>query len=169
MPLWSVRVEADAGGYDEALDVELREALAAYSPAIGAGHVAGQATPGRVSMQLVVEASTLHRAQEEARRAVTEALRAAGRRAHLVRMDTMAWEEFETELAAAPPEIMGVQEIADLLGVSRQRAHQLTKRDDFPEPLHQLAAGSIWAGAAVRRWAATWERRQGRPRKSATG
>lgn len=167
MPLWSVRVDADAGGYDEALDVELRRALADYSPAVGAGYVAGRAAPGRISLQLAVEATTLHRAQEEARRKVTEALRAAGHRAQLVSMAVMSWEEFEAELAAAPPEIMGVQEIADLLEVSRQRAHQLAQRPDFPEPLARLASGSVWAGATVRRWAATWERRQGRPRKPA--
>ncbi|RVX41126.1 hypothetical protein EDD27_3595 [Nonomuraea polychroma] len=50
--------------------------------------------------------------------------------------------------------------------LSRQRADQLTKRDDFPQPLADLAAGKIWSAAAVRRWLATWERKSGRPRVS---
>ena len=170
MPLWSVRVDADTGGaYDEALDTALRERLAGYSPAAGAGHLAGRAMPGRVSVQLAVDAATLHQAAEEARREVTSVLRDHGHTARLARMDVMSWEEFEAELEGAPPEIVGIQEIADILEVSRQRAHQLVKRDDFPEPLARLASGAIWSGATVRRWAATWERRTGRPPKSATG
>ncbi len=48
---------------------------------------------------------------------------------------------------------MGVQEIGDLLGVSRTRVQQLTARDDFPTPLAELAQGRVWNGTDVRRWA----------------
>jgi predicted DNA-binding transcriptional regulator AlpA len=50
-------------------------------------------------------------------------------------------------------ELMGVQEICDLFGVSRTRVQQLTKREDFPVPLAELALGRVWDGAAVRAWA----------------
>ena len=49
--------------------------------------------------------------------------------------------------------LMGLTEVAALLGVSRQRAHQLAKRDDFPEPTARLAAGLIWQAEDVERWA----------------
>lgn len=48
---------------------------------------------------------------------------------------------------------MGVSEIADLLGVSKQRADQLSRRDDFPSPAAELASGRIWTADAVTAWA----------------
>jgi len=47
---------------------------------------------------------------------------------------------------------MGTAEIAELMGVSRQRVHQITQRPDFPEPVARLVAGHIWDAADVRRW-----------------
>ena len=52
-------------------------------------------------------------------------------------------------------DLVGTSEIADLLGVSRQRVHQLTARDDFPEPLARLQAGAIWDREAVLAWIRT--------------
>ena len=40
--------------------------------------------------------------------------------------------------------LMGLKEIADLLGVSRQRAGQLAATKGFPEPVARLAAGPIY-------------------------
>lgn len=48
---------------------------------------------------------------------------------------------------------MGLTEVAELLGISRQRAHVLCKRDGFPEPTARLAAGLIWERADVEKWA----------------
>ncbi len=64
-------------------------------------------------------------------------------------------------------DLIGLKEIATLLGVSRQRALQIVRdRTDFPEPVAQLAAGRVWATEAVQAWlAANPERRPGRPRK----
>lgn len=170
MPVWSVRVDADAGGYDETLAEAINERLADYSPAAGAGYLAGRAVPSRVSVQLAIEAGTLHQAQEEARREITVVLREHSDRVRLVHMETMPWEDFEAELETGPPELMGIREIADFLGdMTRQRAHQIVSRDDFPRPVAKLASGSIWLGSTVRRWATTWERREGRPPKTAHG
>lgn len=41
-----------------------------------------------------------------------------------------------------------------MLGVSRQRVHQLTSRPDFPTPEAVLSAGTIWSRAAIERWLA---------------
>jgi len=49
--------------------------------------------------------------------------------------------------------LLGAQEIADLLGVSRQRVQQLASGSDFPAPLADLAQGRVWDGDAVRAWA----------------
>ena len=49
--------------------------------------------------------------------------------------------------------LMGITEIARLLGVSRQRAHQLAHGEDFPEPVAVLAAGPIWETTQIEAWA----------------
>jgi hypothetical protein len=41
-------------------------------------------------------------------------------------------------------ELVGVTEIATMLGVSTQRVSQLTRTTTFPEPAAKLAAGWIW-------------------------
>ncbi len=50
-------------------------------------------------------------------------------------------------------ELVGVAEIAELLGMSRQRVHQLAKRDDFPRPIAVLSAGAVWERRDVEKWA----------------
>lgn len=50
--------------------------------------------------------------------------------------------------------LLGLTEIAALLGVSRQRASQLaTEYEDFPRPVAELASGRIWETAAIEAWA----------------
>jgi hypothetical protein len=50
--------------------------------------------------------------------------------------------------------LVGTLEISHLLGVSRQRADQLTKTDEmFPEPAADLAGGRVWYAEAVVVWA----------------
>jgi prophage regulatory protein len=49
---------------------------------------------------------------------------------------------------------MGAAEIAVRLGVTRQRAYQITSRRDFPEPLAHLAMGQVWDTADVEAWIA---------------
>jgi predicted DNA-binding transcriptional regulator AlpA len=48
---------------------------------------------------------------------------------------------------------VGSAEIAEMFGVSRQRAYQLTSRKDFPEPMVRLKAGAVWRTADVIAWA----------------
>ncbi len=50
-------------------------------------------------------------------------------------------------------DLVGLTEIAELLGVSRQRVDQLAQGDDFPEPVSVLAAGRVWKRADVEAWA----------------
>jgi serine/threonine protein kinase len=58
----------------------------------------------------------------------------------------------------------GVTEVAELIGISRQRFADLRARADFPEPVAELASGPVWDIDAVRRWAESGVRRgPGRP------
>jgi hypothetical protein len=67
--------------------------------------------------------------------------------------------------AAEPtlPELMSAAEIAEELGVARQRVHQLRSTAAFPAPLAELRGGAVWDARAVRKFAKTWARRPGRP------
>ena len=50
-------------------------------------------------------------------------------------------------------DLMGTTEISVLLGVSRQRADQLSRNPGFPKPVSEIAAGRIWLRYDVERWA----------------
>lgn len=50
-------------------------------------------------------------------------------------------------------ELMGTAEVATLLGVSRQRVHQLIQSHaDFPKPVAVLTATRVWLAGDVQRW-----------------
>lgn len=49
--------------------------------------------------------------------------------------------------------LVGLTEIAQLLGVSRQRAYQLANAPGFPKPVERLAQGAVWRRSAVEKWA----------------
>jgi hypothetical protein len=68
---------------------------------------------------------------------------------------TFAVHDVELEQPAIP-ELVSVSEIADILGVSRQRAHQLTKRPDFPEPIARLGAGPVWTRPSLNLFVERW-------------
>jgi len=72
---------------------------------------------------------------------------------------------WELELAREPERYVGVTEVAWMLGVSRQRVMQLRKRDDFPEPVAELAAGPVWRMFNLQRFIEEWPRKPGRPKK----
>jgi predicted DNA-binding transcriptional regulator AlpA len=64
---------------------------------------------------------------------------------------------------ARVPELAGVSEVAQILGVSRQRARQLADDPRFPKPVAVLMSGPVWIAADVRAFLKTWPRRTGRP------
>lgn len=51
-------------------------------------------------------------------------------------------------------ELVGIAEIAAILGVSKQRADQLARTPAFPKPVSELASGRIWRKRDVERWIA---------------
>ena len=51
-------------------------------------------------------------------------------------------------------ELVGTHEIAEMLGLTRQRVHVITRtHDDFPDPIADLACGRIWKKEEVVKWA----------------
>ena len=50
--------------------------------------------------------------------------------------------------------LVGVAEIADMLGVSKQRVDQLLRSDSkFPVPEVHLSAGRVWKRSDIEEWA----------------
>jgi predicted DNA-binding transcriptional regulator AlpA len=56
-------------------------------------------------------------------------------------------------IKVSPLDLVGVPEIADMLGVSRPSVWRYVRRDDFPEPDAQVSGKRLWKRAAVERWA----------------
>ena len=56
------------------------------------------------------------------------------------------------------------REVAEILGVSRQRASELASSAGFPRPVANLAAGPVWLLSSINSFNEKWERRPGRPR-----
>ncbi len=49
--------------------------------------------------------------------------------------------------------LVGLSEIAQMLGLTRQRVDQLARLPDFPEPDAVLTAGRIWKREDIETWA----------------
>jgi predicted DNA-binding transcriptional regulator AlpA len=49
-------------------------------------------------------------------------------------------------------DLVGLAEVADLLGTSRRQAIRWTQREDFPEPIIRLRATPVWEEREIRRW-----------------
>jgi predicted DNA-binding transcriptional regulator AlpA len=47
-------------------------------------------------------------------------------------------------------------EIAELLGVSKQRAHQIAEGKGFPAPVERDGRGRLWIRREVQAWAKRW-------------
>ena len=50
-------------------------------------------------------------------------------------------------------DLVGVTEIAAMLGVTTQRVSQIVRTPAFPDPVARLAAGLIWDRTDVEEWA----------------
>lgn len=52
--------------------------------------------------------------------------------------------------------ILGTSEVAEVLGVSKQRIHALRKMVEFPEPVRVLASTPLWDKEEVLSFLAVW-------------
>lgn len=67
------------------------------------------------------------------------------------RMVAVAHRDPRPTIAFTGP-IVGTAEIADRLGVSRQRVQQLIARADWPKPYVALAMGKVWKTEDIEAW-----------------
>jgi hypothetical protein len=161
---WSVELEAVGGADGQVLDEDriddLVEVLSQDSAAVSY-------LPDRYSVRLSVQADDIRGAVQEAIQRVSAAVERSGLPSWpFVQVTAQTAEELDRDLAHPTiPELLGVAELAERLGVTKQRASNLAKDSCFPKPLTVLASGPIWAESTVARYTATWARRPGR-RKS---
>jgi predicted DNA-binding transcriptional regulator AlpA len=55
-------------------------------------------------------------------------------------------------IGRVPLDLVGVPEIAELLGVSRPTAWRYVRRDDWPEPAAEVRGKRLWKRSDVERW-----------------
>ncbi|MFF4249074.1 hypothetical protein ACFYY2_32080 [Streptomyces sp. NPDC001822] len=157
---WSVYVELAARDVADSVIEDLCERLADCEPAVG------MAPNGNLSARVWVDTGTARQAIDIALREVTAAAKAAGAGQSVVGVELMSEAELDRRNAEPiVPELAGVSEIADMLGVGRQRAAQLAKREDFPPAVAQLKAGPVFLTSQVRGFETRWDRHGGRPIK----
>ena len=54
-------------------------------------------------------------------------------------------------------DILGTSEVAEVLGVSKQRIHSLRQMKEFPDPVVQLASTPLWDRKDVVSFLALWK------------
>jgi predicted DNA-binding transcriptional regulator AlpA len=68
--------------------------------------------------------------------------------------------------SAVPLKLVGLSELAEVLGVSKRTAARYATRPDFPAPVAKLRAGSVWLEEDVLTWAQSEpQARPGKPLK----
>ena len=59
---------------------------------------------------------------------------------------------------SSKPQTVRMIEIAELLGVSKQRAHQIADERAFPAPVAEDGRGRLWDRREITAWARHWRR-----------
>jgi len=157
---WAVTFIYQAAS-DGAQLVQLGETLDAYDASVAA------IPPDRMTITMHVQAvdpgQALVKAQDLLATAVGGARILAGARPLAAEAVTEAEHERRAE-APTLPKLVGASEVGSILGVSRQRVHQLRDLAGFPAPLVEVAMGPLWDARAIEAFERDWNRRPGRRR-----
>lgn len=71
-----------------------------------------------------------------------------------------------TTINQQPVKLMGTKEVAERLGISKQRVVQLRTDGSLPTPIAEISQGPIWDGEAIEEFLATWDRGVGKPKRA---
>ena len=154
---WHVNFEwqTSASLNEDALD-EFMSRLADLSPALSR-------SKSVLGMSIAVTAPDAESAIGIGLRHARGALGALDLEAVLTHIGTDTTEAVVARLReGAIPRLVGVKEVAGLLGVSPQRASELAKSVSFPRPVTKLASGPVWLEASIQHFASDWKRLPGR-------
>lgn len=154
---WRVAVES-APMRDPELARSLPEGLLEAllrDPRVTGPVTSGPDAEGRVGATVAVDAADVLDAARTAAEAVGEALERLGAPGEIELLEVEPWGR-EVERT---PELLGASDVAEILGISRQRVYQLLEeRADFPRPAAGLARGWLWRRGEVEAWAARYRR-----------
>lgn len=166
LPWWNVHAEAVGDEpYDDNLLEDLLDNLLEHHGVVTGTPEEPMGGRARYGAGFSVQASDAVDAVTRAREVFERAAAAAGLPSWpLARVEAQTEQELELELARPTfPDLVGVAELAERLGVSRQRAWTVTGRPDFPDPVARLKATPVWTADSVRRFLESWPRKAGRP------
>lgn len=139
---WSVTIEGRA---DRPLDPE--EVLDRLQPHHPAVQGAGPVLAATVTVDADGALNAIDQAHEIVRRAITPA------RLAIEEIDAKTEERLDRELERSNlPDLVGLAEIAELAGTTRQRVFQMTANKGFPAALLELRSGRLWARPAIERY-----------------
>jgi len=166
---WTFEFDPPIPGADDVVD-ELLGKLASYHAIASVGGGLAADLMHRLSVSLTLDAPSLRDAATGVSwDLVTGALDDVGIPADRLHDREISARDVDLQaedLARPPDRYVGVSEIAQMLGVSRQRASELRTRPGFPAPIADLASGPVWTRGSLDRFISTWERRPGRPTKA---
>jgi len=150
---WSARIEAAGPGpYDVDWASDILDRLEGRGPVMSVGQ-------REVGVRFNVWAPDVRAAAVEALNVFDEVLPDL----RPVEVEVIAVEEQERQLQESNvPDLLGVAEIADALGVSKQRVSELAAQESFPVPIARLRSGPVWQRSALARFMSSWNRRPGR-------
>ena len=163
---WSVRFEVNKPDvvFTEDHADQVMDALSSHSPSVSYG-------PHAMSARLCVEADSPNRALASGLNLLRSALKigkAGTLLSGIMSAEVQALDDLDRSVQDPNvPDLVGVDEVAKMLEVSKQRASELARRQDFPKPIARLAAGPVWKKAAIARHVSIWDRRPGRKGRKA--
>jgi hypothetical protein len=133
----------------------------------GAKGAAASVSKDRIQATFTIQANGPAEAIEKGLAAWREAAKRIGLRVSVwpvTRAGAATYDELEADIAAtALPRLVGVAEVAEMLGVTKQRVSALKEERWFPRPLALLASGPVWSAAGIEKFSKDWKRRPGRP------
>lgn len=144
---WHVTIGFDATLSEDA-PFDLMEDLEEYGAVVSVTRAFNAGT-----ISLAVEAGDVSAAVAESIRLVNKALKRHSATHDLTSIDVQTWTDFEAELdTPVIPEVVGYAEIAQMAGVSRQRARQFADIAGFPKPAIVTAQGPLMTKTSVTQW-----------------
>jgi hypothetical protein len=145
---WSGYVELDAV-LDRARQDALARRLTHY-----AAVVSSDDDLGRTSVSVYVEADTLRLATSQVLQVVGEATLKEETPGNPVQVRVMPWHDLEHAVARrVVPPLAGYAEIADMAGVTDDRAREVAEQDEtFPRPVGTVDGGPAYLADEVEAW-----------------
>jgi hypothetical protein len=134
---WTVTIE---GRPAKVVDPEdILDELAQFSPAVQFGN-------GLLSTTATRRANSPIEAYDY----IYEALNSLTGKLEIELVEIKSTERQDRDLEVSNlPELVGLAEIADLAGATRQRVFQMTANRGFPFPVMELRSGRLWNKAAI--------------------